>query len=226
MQQYACLRFQTPMLAHDRRIFQRLRLARPILGLLDEQNALILDLGVAGAFVEHYGVTTPNTRVRFQFRWHTDDIAYLCEAARTQVVRRSGTNVLSHTGVRFIEAVGDSEARLHNLMATFVGSMLAAQKANANGLHEDSVHLPLAEIGGARRKRVRGLVSYRLRPDGTWRRTSTTEPRQPPDGFTVAAYEYETDLEVLCLAYEKADEEGRRMIRLVSELSVRTVALP
>jgi hypothetical protein len=225
MQQYACLRFRL-MLKHDRRIFQRLRLARPILGTLDGQNALILDLGVAGAFVEHYGVTTPNARLRLQFRWHTEDIEFECEVARTQVVRRSTTNALSHTGVRFAQPIGDSEARLHDLMATFVGNLLASQRANANGTGRVDDVLPLSEVGGARRSRVRGLVSYRLRPDGKWRRTSTTDPAQPPDGFTVAAYEYEADLEVLCLAYEKADEEGRRMIRLVSELSVRTVALP
>jgi hypothetical protein len=71
--------------------------------------------------------------------------------------------------------------------------------------------------------RVFGLVRYRLRPDGTWIRSLTSERRQPEDGFTVAAYEYETDLEALCLAYEIADEEGRAMIRLVSELSVNTV---
>ena len=50
-----------------------------------------------------------------------------------------------------------------------------------------------------------------------------SKPYQRPDGFTVAAYEYESDLEALCLAYEVADEEGRAMIRLVSELSVNTV---
>ncbi|HEV7490733.1 MAG TPA: hypothetical protein VGO25_08000 [Rhodanobacteraceae bacterium] len=215
-----------PMLRHDRRIFQRLRLARPILGQLDDQNALILDLGVAGAFVEHYGATTANARLRLQFRWQTQEIEFLCEVARTQVVRRSGTNALSHTGLRFVDAVGDSEARLNDLMATFVGSMLSAQKANVDGLRHDSEHLPLAEIGGARRARVRGLVSYRLRADGVWRRSSTTDRTQPADGFTVAAYEYEDDLEVLCRAYENADEEGRSMIRLVSELSVRTVSLP
>lgn len=215
-----------PMLRHDRRIFQRLRLARPILGTLDDQNALILDLGVAGAFVEHYGATTAKARLRLQFRWQTQEIEFLCEAARTQVVRRSGTNALSHTGLRFVEAIGDSEARLNDLMATFVGGILASQKANANGLGHENENVPLAEIGGARRARIRGLVSYRLRADGVWRRTSTTDRTQPPDGFTVAAYEYEDDLEVLCRAYENADEEGRRMIRLVSELSVRTVSLP
>ena len=66
-------------------------------------------------------------------------------------------------------------------------------------------------------------MCYRLRPDGRWIRNLTSDRKQPPDGFTVAAYEYESDLEALCLAYEVADEEGRAMIRLVSELSVNTV---
>jgi hypothetical protein len=225
MQQYACLRFES-MLSHDRRVFQRLRLTRPILASLDEQNALILDLGVAGAFIEHYGVTTPNTRCRLQFRWQTENIELVCEVARTGVVRRSGQNALSHTGLRFVEALGRSEERLHDLMATFVGKMLAAQKANASGIHDQESHLTLVDIGGARRVRVRGLVRYRMRPNGTWLRAATDDPTQPADGFTVAAYEYESDLEALCLAYEVADAEGRNMIRLVSELSVSTVNLP
>ena len=214
-----------PMRNHDRRIFQRLRLARPILGALDDQNALILDLGVAGALVEHYGVTTSNSPCRLQFRWHSDDIEFVCEVARTHVVRESGNDVISHTGLRFIEAVGDSDARLHDLMATFVGGVLAAQKANADGVRFGNQPLLLMEVGGARRTRVRGLVSYRLQEPGSWKCSTTIDPKQPPDGFTVAAYEYEDDLEILCRAYEMADEEGRRLIRLVAELSVRTVTL-
>jgi hypothetical protein len=211
------------MREHDRRIFQRLRLPRPILGTLDGQNTLILDLGVIGAFVEHFGVTTPRTRSRLQFQWQGDQIEIDCEVARTEVVRRSGANALSHTGLRFIEAVGSSEERLHDLIASFVGKMLAAQKANADGVTRGDDDLKLIDIGGARRVRMQGLVCYRLQPDGTWLRTTTSDRRQPPDGFTVAAYEYESDLEALCLAYETADEEGRAMIRLVSELSVNTV---
>jgi hypothetical protein len=213
------------MLTHDRRIFQRLRLARPILGALDRQNALILDLGVAGAFVEHYGATMSDTRCHLQFRWQSDDIEFVCEVARTHVIRETANDVISHTGLRFTEAIGDSDARLHDLMATFVGSVLAAQKANADGLSHGNEHLVLMEVGGARRTRVRGLVSYRLLQPGTWKRSTTIDPKQPPDGFTVAAYEYEDDLEILCRAYEMADEEGRRLIRLVAELSVRTVTL-
>ncbi|MEA2339406.1 MAG: hypothetical protein QOE82_3413 [Thermoanaerobaculia bacterium] len=213
------------MLSNDRRIFQRLRLTRPILGTLDDHNALILDLGIAGAFVEHYGVTTPKTRCRLQFRWQSDDIEIICVVARTTVVRRAGENALSHTGLRFVDAIGKSEDRLHDLMATFVGNMLAAQKSNANGIHDEVSHLTLVDIGGARRARVHGLIRYRLRQDGTWVRAATSDRKQREDGFTVAAYEYESDLEALCLAYEVADEEGRRLIRLVSELSVATVHL-
>ncbi|HEX3578927.1 MAG TPA: hypothetical protein VHY33_10225 [Thermoanaerobaculia bacterium] len=211
------------MRTHDRRIFQRLRLPRPILGTLDGQNTLILDLGVIGAFVEHFGVTTPRTRSRLHFQWMGEPIEIICDVARTEVVRRSGASALSHTGLRFVEAVGRSEETLHDLIASFVGKMLAAQKANADGVAREGDDLKLIDIGGARRVRMQGLVRYRLQPDGTWLRALTGDRRQPPDGFTVAAYEYESDLEALCLAYEIADEEGRAMIRLVSELSVNTV---
>ncbi len=87
------------MHTNDRRIFQRLRLPRPILGTLDGQNTLILDIGVIGAFVEHYGVTTPKTRSRLQFQWQGYPIEIVCEVARTEVVRRAGANALSHTGL-------------------------------------------------------------------------------------------------------------------------------
>ena len=222
MQQYACLR-SDPMPTYDRRSFQRLRLARPILGTLDRQNALILDIGMAGAFVEHDDALTPEAAVRLQFRWRGEEIQFICEVARTEAARGSDGNQLFHTGLRFVDEIGDSEDGLRDLIATFVGSILASQKANAKGLRDSAV-LPLNDIGGARRARVRGLISYRLQPDGRWVRAAAVDSRQPPDGFTVAAYEEESDLEVLCRAYELADEEGRQLIRLVAELSVRTVS--
>ena len=211
------------MHVNDRRVFQRLRLARPILGTFNQQNALILDLGISGAFIEHYGVATSGLNCRLQFLWKGEPIEFAGNVARTFVVRVSGNEVLSHTGIRFTEAVGESESRLHDLMAVFVGSILSAQKANKDGVRLDEDHLTLMDVGGARRTRVRGLKRYRMEPDGTWNHGTTSDPNQVADGFTVAAYEYEEDLEMLCRAYELADEEGRRLIRLVAELSVRTV---
>jgi hypothetical protein len=213
------------MVADDRREFQRLRLAKPILALMNGQSALVLDIGIAGAFLEHYGTMQAGDRFRLVFRWKGQDVEFDCEVARSAIVRSpggDGQSSVSHSGVRFTDAVGDSRERLQDMMATFVGKVLAAQKANATGSATASGDELLAQLGEARRLRSRGFVSYRLKGNAWWR-VPTDSPQQPPDGFTVAAYEDEEELETLCRAYEASDEEGRRLIRLVSELSALSV---
>lgn len=208
-------------MSSDRREFQRLRLAKPILALLDGQNALILDIGIGGAFVEHYGQPQTGDRQRLLFRWKGEDVQFIAEIARSTVVRKAANAIVSHSGVKFVESFGDADARLNDMMATFVGKMLAAQKANA-GATEVAASTTLVDLGGARRARTRGYVTYRLQ-DGSWTREASDAPTQPLNGFTVAAYEDEQELESLCRAWETADSEARRLIRLVAELSARSV---
>jgi hypothetical protein len=209
------------MAPNDRREFQRLRLAKPILALLDGQNALMLDVGVGGAFVEHYGEHKPGDRLRLLFRWKGEDVEFVAECARSVVVRNTLNSVVSHSGLQFVQPVGKAEALLNDMMATFVGKMLVAQKANAGG-SEPAGALELIDLGGARRSRSRGFVTFRLQ-NGKWLRELSDSGTQPLDGFTVAAYEEDEELESLCRTWEAADAEGRRLIRLVAELSARTV---
>jgi hypothetical protein len=107
------------------------------------------------------------------------------------------------------------------MMATFIGKILAAYKSNAAG--SDPGDSTLSDLGSARRSRARGYITYRLLKNGAWIVTPSTSADQPADGFTVAAYEDEDELETLRETYEAADSEGRRLIRLVGELSARTV---
>jgi hypothetical protein len=208
----------------DRREFQRLKLSKPILATMRASNALILDIGLAGAFLEHYGTAEAGERFTLAFRWQGTDVEFVCEVARSFVVRDpggDGKSHVSHTGVRFVEAHADATLQLQDLITSFVGRILTAQKSNASGERGESAGATiLARLGEARRMRSRGYISYRLQ-DGTWVRTPTESAKQPLDGFTVGAYEDEEDLEALCRTYEAADEEGRHMIRLVAELSVR-----
>ncbi|HEX2121593.1 MAG TPA: PilZ domain-containing protein, partial [Thermoanaerobaculia bacterium] len=209
-----------------RRRFQRLRLSKPILASARGNNVLILDLGIAGAFLEHYGRAEPGERFRLAFRWQGEDVEFGCEVVRSVIVREyggDGRSAVSHTGVRFVEDVGHSRERLKDLIATFVGRVLAAQKANAAG--EPSGETVLAQLGHARRMRTAGFHSYRLK-DGRWWCIPTQSPAQPNDGFTVAAYEDEEEIQTLCRTYEQSDEEGRRLIRLVAELSVMSAKKP
>lgn len=212
--------------SHDRREFQRLKLTKPILGSIDGANTLILDIGMAGAFLEHYGEVRSRQRFQLTFRWQAADVTYMCEVVRTSIVREpggDGKSIVSHTGVQFVEAIGDSAARLHDLMATFVGRIVDAQRANAAGEQSPAGAHVLATLGAARRKRTHGYVSYRLKGEQWWR-VPTGSPRQPDDGFTVPAWEDEAELDALCRAYETSDEAGRTLIRLVAELSVTTPA--
>jgi hypothetical protein len=207
----------------DRREFQRMQLAKPILALLDGQNALILDIGVGGAFIEHYGTSKPGERFRLLFRWKGEDVEFICEVGRTTVLRGSGETTVSHTGAEFVEFLGDSEARLQDMMLTFVGRILAAQKTNAFGVAVDEDHALLGHLGGARRSRSRGYLAYHFDGAGAWTRSPTPSAAQPSDGFTVGAYEDEDDMETLCRAYEIGDDEARRLIRIVAEMSARNV---
>lgn len=210
-------------MAEERRTFQRLRLAKPILATMNGESALILDIGIAGALIEHYGDAAPGNKFRLVFRWKGHDVELVAEIARTTVVRHPGgehKTVMSHTGVHFVEAIGNSRAHVQDLMATFVGRVIDAQKANAAGDTHDASATILSDLGGARRARSHGYITCLLK-EGKWWRMPSASPKQPPgEGFTVAAHEDEEELDTLCRTYETLDEEGRRLIRLVAELSV------
>lgn len=207
----------------ERRQFQRLKLTKPILATMDSSNALVLDIGLGGALLEHYGTVALGDELRLTFRWQGQEIQMLCEAVRTIVVRErggDGDSVVSHTGVRFIDAAGRSETRLQDLVSTFVSRIVAAQKANASGqLGESAGESILARMGEAHRMRSRGFFAYHL-ADGTWSRVATQSSEQPLDGFTVGDYEEEEEVETLCRTYEAADEDGRRLIRHVCEITL------
>jgi hypothetical protein len=215
------------MLRDDRREFQRLKLSKPILAMMGTSNALILDIGIAGAFLEHFGTVESGEQFPLTFRWQGEDVTFQCEAVRSTVVRLpagDGKSVASHTGVRFLEGGGEGRARLQDLLTTFVSNILAAQKANAAGENPESAGASagatiLARLGEARRMRSRGFISYHY--DGhTWLRVPGTSAIQPPDGVTVGDFEDPEEVEKLCRSYEQANDEGRNLIRLVAELSV------
>jgi hypothetical protein len=207
-------------MSRERREAQRLKLAKPILATLDGHSALILDIGVSGAFVEHRGRAVKGLKFQLSWRWQGEEVTFDAEVVRSTVVREGGEEgVVSHSATLFTNAHGDAEERLREMMTTFVGHILDAHRANASA--KGVGHTVLARIGEARRARSRGLRRYQW--DGkTWTSSPTDDRTQLDDGFTVAAYEDEDELATLCSSYQDSDEEGRRLIRLIAELSVRS----
>ena len=152
----------------ERRHFQRLHLTKPILALARGSSALILDLGIAGALLEHYGEAEPGERMNLSFSWMGEKIDLTCEVVRSEVVRPLGGDHLSkvsHSGVQFVGADEESLDALKDLIVTQIGRVLAAQRANAAGaqLALGAGDVVLEDLGRARRMRTRGFVSYRLK---------------------------------------------------------------
>ena len=206
----------------ERREFQRLKLVKPIRAALNGATALILDIGINGALVEHQGPARTGQPFELEFRWQGSEITFQCEVIRSTIVTppEGDQPAVSHTGLQFNVPGGDSEERLQDMMATFIGKVLAAQKANAAA--DGSAEI-LSYMGAARQTRSRGYLTYRWNGK-RWNTKRTDDGTQPVDGFTVAGYEDEEELETLCRAWETADAEGRRLIRLVAELSVRSAS--
>lgn len=210
------------MVENDRRRFQRIKLARPILGALDRDSALILDIGLGGAYIEHHGRKKTGQPVTLAFRWQGEELSFPAEVIHSRVVRvaEDGKQDIAQSGITFVKPAGASLEKLQAMMATFVGRILAAQRANANADLDQGGEI-LYQLGDARRSRSRGYLAY-LWDGRSWTCRHTLVSDQPRSGFTVAAYEDEDELETLCRAYEAADEEGRRLIRLVAELSANS----
>jgi hypothetical protein len=211
------------MAAPDRRRFQRLKLAKPILAGLSGENALILDIGVGGAFIEHYGEAKPGQKWTLSFKWSGKDIVYTTQVARTTVIKPAakGAPAVSQSGIDFLDGRPGSDELLKDMMATFVGRVLAAQHANATSTQTDESSAVLYQLGQARRLRTKGYLAH-LWDGKAWTVRRTELAMQPKNGFTVAAWEDEDELQQLCRTYEIADDEGRKLIRLVAELSVHS----
>ena len=133
-------------------------------------------------------------------------------------------------------------ARLKRMIESFITRALEEQKLNARGvmpLH-DASQMPIFRFGGqltSNTKDVSAAVgcirssdrahdapradTFRIYLDNqNWRKKRTHDPGQPADGFTISANEDHSQAELLCQAYEKSDDEGRRMIQLFAQLSI------
>ncbi|HEX6177973.1 MAG TPA: hypothetical protein VF057_06410 [Thermoanaerobaculia bacterium] len=171
--------------------------------------------------MEHRGRAVSGLKVKLTFKWQGGDVAFKSTVMRSSVVRDGGEEgPVSQSAIVFDEGLGDAEEKLKQMMSAFIAQLMEAHRANATGVDDRTASI-LNQIGQARRSRSQGLVAYRWNGK-QWSKAPTKSAKQPNDGFTVAAYEDEEELTTLCQTYEQADEEGRRMIRLVAELSVRS----
>ncbi|MFN2442424.1 MAG: hypothetical protein ABR517_07050 [Thermoanaerobaculia bacterium] len=206
---------------HDeRRRFHRLDLAHPLEAEFDGRPVRLYEIGLVGAFIDHQVPLEQGLTGILSFSWGEETLRFECRVVHSRGEAPEGASFSS--GLDVTAALGESASRLRKMIAEHVARVVAAQEANAFGmrdLNRIDGDATLTALGSARRSTQTGFISYRY-VSGSWKKVPSLLPDQPPDGFTVAAWEEDEQLASLRKAYEDADEEGRDFLRMLAELSI------
>jgi hypothetical protein len=202
--------------AEERRRYQRASLVRPHTARVGVARVYILDLSLNGARIAHQGTLPPPGReCVLAFEWEGHTIELRCEVTRSTLERLAKTAAeksVYHAGLRVMEADRQSRATLREMIAGLVARALDEQKANARGIPAAAAQCFQTGKGGE-------LLRFEL-VNGAWRRTATTRPDQPAHGFTISAEEDREHIEMLCHTFANSDEPGRKLIKMMAELSI------
>jgi hypothetical protein len=192
----------------ERREFQRLHLTRPADGWFGDYSLRLLDVSAKGALVEHENDIPPGARALLRFFWRGTEVELMAETVRYEDGR---------SGLAFVER----NDLLISLIEQSANELLRAQEANALGLRDMNViggdETLTAASAGVHSDR---LEVWTLSEDGTWSHRAALLPDHPENGFTVSSAESPEQVELLRRNFESGDAEGRRIIRMLAELSV------
>lgn len=197
--------------SEERREFQRLRLDQPVEARLDGQEVKLIEIGVLGARIRHGFPLQGKKTGLLTLPWRGKSIELDCVVVRTSPGAAAGQQ---ESGLQFSRARGVSDELLRDMLSEKVRPVLEARRSEPGSI-------PITDIDAdvTIRPRDAGYFCYRLE-GGQWQKTRAFLPEQPSVGFTVAKHEDAREVERLCRAYQNADAEGRRLIRLFAELSV------
>jgi hypothetical protein len=203
-------------LPDDRRQFGRVTPVQRIRGAVGGVAVYVLDVSLAGARVAHQdplpdiGMTSVLT-----FDWEGRTFSGPCEVRRTKLERPARSQfekAVHHSGLYLMKTDAESHRLLREIVQTSVLRALDEQKANAKGL-------PAMAALSFQTGSGDDFLRCEIRQHG-WVKTSTRDPQQPDNGFTISSTEPLQKVSMLCRAYELGDADGRRLIRTFAALSI------
>jgi hypothetical protein len=191
-----------------------LRLAKPIPATFGEERVLVLDLGPSGALLSGRCDSEQGAEHELVF---LDSLGNVRVRGLVTGVADHGSSPERDLLVRFQER----GAGLAEFIARYEEQIRRAELANAEGDIEHNVidgDRMLSDLGAAARSHET-FLRCRLHA-GRWTREATTSREQPPDGFTISAAESDDQINLLHLAYEESDEDGRHALREFAAVSL------
>lgn len=193
-----------------------MKLLEPLPARIDAQRVFILDVSRTGMRVAHQETigAVGDQRI-IEFEWEGRRLALECTLRHSQV-QRIGTAAYArsiyHSGVTIVATSPGSEEVLRQMIERHVERALDEQKANARGI--PALAAQSFQTGKAK-EYVRHVWS-----GGRWHAATTTDARQPANGFTLSASQTAEEVAMLREAWEVGDAAAHTMIQRMAELSI------
>jgi hypothetical protein len=211
----------------SRRTTNRLVFRMPRPARFATYEVVLLDLSLSGAGIQHPNQIPPGTRSTLRFRLEREYHELTCEIrqSKLQLVRQGAKTLqIYRSGLQFVGLEGQTET-IKEALRKRVQRAIARQQADAfanseamNGIDESSGAIPLNAL--ASWMETRAYVRCVLERNGKWKSEKVESPEQPASGFTVSSDEGEKEIELLRRAFEKANEEQRRLIRVFAQITL------
>lgn len=227
----------------NRRRAERIRLSESVVARLGTQGAVLIDVSLFGARVEHYNRLRVGESRSLRLDVGNMSVAIRCSVVNSRIHRfASGDDGLTvyRSGLDFTGEEQERLASIHQFIEHARAETLTEQIANAKGFTPPPKgEMPIFR-GGALTSNTFNVASAtkdeHLIPDKkiardvgyirfskkktSWSRIWTLDPSQPEDGFTVSANESADQVELLCNLYRDGDGKTREMIRLLAATSI------
>ena len=196
----------------DRRRYTRVQVRQPLPALIGRGSGTLVDLSVNGARIRHASPVQRGARVRVTFEWRGQRFEANAEVLASRVASLGG-HTQFESRLRFVTVSESSHEVLERTLTELLDRDLRKWVANLHGWNEEPLH---EEAAISRGGYIRCIYT-----GGRWQQTPTRDAMPPAAGFTVPEGTSPAEIRTLCHTWESADEDGRRLVRLITDAVVK-----
>jgi len=196
----------------DRRRFTRVNVRQPLPALIGRGSGTLLDLSANGARIRHASPVQRGAHVRVTFEWRGQRFEANAEVLASRVASLGG-HTQFESRLRFVAVAEASQQVLARTLTDLLDRDLRKWVANLHGWNDGP---PDDEIAASRAGYIRCIYI-----GGRWQQTPTRDSTPPAAGFTVPEGTSPAEIRTLCRTWESADEDGRRLVRLITDAVVK-----
>ena len=196
---------------------QRIELSEPFQATFGETAVTVVDLAEEGAAIEHteplavnsFGILRVQSRPPFEVK------AMIRHSVMTSA---GGTKGIAYrTGLAFRQVSEETSTVIETILMDLASKLVRLWEANAAGLTSSPAIMAMQKRSASRAPLA--YVWMRL-VNGRWERTSTLDPNQPIDGFSILASEDRDQIALLCRTYETCSIPERQFLRALAQRAI------